>query len=146
MSGQIESVLSQTRVFPVPQAFERQARISGLQQYEALCAEAEHDHAGFWARLAREHLLWEKPFTRSLDAADAPFYKWFDDGELNVSYNCLDRHLGTATEHKTAIIFEADDGTVTRVSYRSLYERVCQFANGLRALGYKKGALSARSC
>ncbi len=138
-SGPIESVLSETRVFPVPAAFASQATLAGLKPYEELCAEAEGDHSGFWARLAREHLVWHKPFTRSLDDSAAPFYKWFEDGELNVSYNCLDRHLGTPTEHKTAVLFEADDGTVTRVTYRELHGRVCQFANGLRALGYKKG-------
>ncbi|NCX43135.1 MAG: acetate--CoA ligase, partial [Betaproteobacteria bacterium] len=76
---------------------------------------------------------------QTLDQSNKPFYRWFYDGELNVSYNCLDRHLGTPTEHKTAIIFEADDGSVSTVSYRQLYERVCRFANGLRALGHGLG-------
>ena len=62
--------------------------------------------------LAREQVLWKTPFTRALDDSNAPFFRWFDDGTLNVSHNCLDRHLGTATEDKTAIVFEADDGTV----------------------------------
>jgi acetyl-CoA synthetase len=110
-----------------------------MAQYQALCAEAERDHAGFWARLAREQIQWHKPFTRTLDDSDAPFFKWFEDGELNVSYNCLDRHLGTPVENKTAIIFEADDGTVTSITYKALHKRVCQFANGLKSLGYKKG-------
>ena len=139
MAGQIETVMQETRVFPPPEAFMRQATISGMAQYEALCEEAERDHAGFWARLAREHVLWHKPFTRSLDDSSAPFFKWFEDGELNVSYNCLDRHLGTPVEHKVAIRFEADDGTVTPVTYRELYHQVCRFANGLKALGYRKG-------
>ncbi|MBX3592762.1 MAG: acetate--CoA ligase, partial [Burkholderiaceae bacterium] len=97
------------------------------------------DHAGFWGRLAREHLVWHKPFSRALDDSNAPFFKWFADGELNVSYNCLDRHLGTPVENKTAIIFEADDGTVTRVTYRELHQRVSRFANAIKALGYKRG-------
>jgi len=139
MAGEIESVLEESRVFPPPEAFVRQATIAGMEQYEAMCADAARDHAGFWARLAREQVLWHKPFTRALDASNAPFYKWFDDGELNVSYNCLDRHLGTPVEHKTAILFEADDGTSTAVTYRELYHQVCRFANGLKALGYKKG-------
>ncbi|MEN9315881.1 MAG: Acetyl-coenzyme synthetase, partial [Pseudomonadota bacterium] len=84
MSSQITSVLTESRLFPPPEAFERQATVSGRAQYEALCAEAEADHAGFWARLAREQLLWKKPFTRSLDDSNAPFFKWFEDGELNV--------------------------------------------------------------
>ncbi len=121
MAGEIESVLEETRVFAPPEAFVRQATIAGMDQYTALCAEAARDHAGFWARLAREQVLWHKPFTRALDESNAPFFKWFDDGELNVSYNCLDRHLGTPVEHKTAILFEADDGTSTAVTYRDLY-------------------------
>jgi acetyl-CoA synthetase len=139
MAGEIESVLEETRVFAPPEGFVRQATIAGMDQYTALCAEAARDHAGFWARLAREQVLWHKPFTRALDESNAPFFKWFDDGELNVSYNCLDRHLGTPVEHKTAILFEADDGTSTAVTYRDLYHQVCRFANGLKALGYKKG-------
>jgi acetyl-CoA synthetase len=110
-----------------------------MAQYRALCEEAERDHAGFWGRLAREQVLWHKPFTRALNDAEAPFYKWFDDGELNVSYNCLDRHLGTPTENKTALVFEADDGSVTRVTYKELHARVCRFANALKALGHQKG-------
>ncbi len=139
MSARIESVLVENRIFPPPESFVRQATISGMAQYQALCDEAERDHAGFWARQAREQIQWHKPFTRSLDDSDAPFFKWFDDGELNVSYNCLDRHLGTPVENKTAIIFEADDGTVTTITYKALHKRVCQFANGLKSLGYKKG-------
>ncbi len=139
MSGQIESVLQEGRLFPPPEAFRRQATVSGMEQYEALCAEAAADHEGFWARLAREHLSWHKPFTRALDASGAPFFKWFADGELNVSHNCLDRHLGTPVENKTAIVFEADDGAVTQVTYRELHQRVSRFANGLKALGYQCG-------
>ena len=139
MSAQIESVLQEARLFPAPEAFRKQATISGMEQYEALCAEAAKDHAGFWGRLAREHLVWHKPFSRALDDSNAPFFKWFADGELNVSYNCLDRHLGTPVENKTAIVFEADDGTVTRITYRELHQRVSRFANAIKALGYKRG-------
>ena len=138
-SSAIESLLVENRVFPPADAVVKGARISGMAAYHALCAEAEHDFEGFWARLAREHLIWSKPFTRTLDESAAPFYKWFDDGELNASANCLDRHMGTPTEHKTAVIFEADDGTVTRTSYRELLTRVSQFANALKAHGVCKG-------
>ncbi len=139
MSAGIESVLRESREFPPSDAFREQANVSGMQAYQELRASAERDHAGFWADLARDNVLWHKPFTRSLDESNAPFYKWFEDGELNVSYNCVDRHLGTPVEHKTAIIFEADDGTVTKVTYRELYHRVCRFANALSARGHKKG-------
>ncbi len=134
----IQSVLHENRVFNPSDAFVKQANVSGMAAYKAMCADAEKDYAGFWANLARETLLWHKPFTKTLDESKAPFYKWFEDGELNVSYNCLDKHLATQPE-KTAIIFEADDGTVTKINYRELHARVCQFANGLKSRGIKKG-------
>ncbi len=134
----IESVLHETRVFPPSEAFQAQANVSGIASYNALCAQAEQDYEGFWAGLAREHIEWKKPFTQVLDESKAPFYRWFHDGEMNVSYNCLDKHLA-AQGDKTAIIFEADDGKVSRVSYRELHQRVCQFANGLKSLGIVKG-------
>ncbi len=134
----IESILHENRVFEPAQEFVEQANISGMAAYQALCEEAEDDYEGFWARQARDNLIWQKPFTNVLDQSDAPFFKWFDDGELNVSYNCLDRHLNTQP-NKIAIIFEADDGTVTKITYKQLYHKVCQFANGLKSLGIKPG-------
>src|SRR5690606_9399713 len=112
---------------------------SGMEAYQALCREAENDFEGFWARLARENLQWTRPFTKVLDESKAPFYKWFEDGELNASANCLDRHVGTPVENKTAIVFEADDGTVTRVTFKELLARVNRFANALKAQGGRKG-------
>jgi acetyl-CoA synthetase len=138
MSANIESVLNETRVFKPADAFVKQANISGMAAYEAMCKEAERDFEGFWAKLAREHVLWSKPFTRTLDESNAPFFKWFYDGELNASYNCLDRHLKTQPD-KVAIIFEADDGKVTKITYQQLYHKVCQLANALKAHGVKKG-------
>ena len=127
----IESVLNESRVFDPPANLVAQANVSGMAAYQALCDEATQDFEGFWARLAREHLRWHKPFTKVLDESQAPFFRWFHDGELNASYNCLDRHLGTQPD-KVAIIFEADDGAVTKITYKQLYHRVCQFANGLK--------------
>ena len=138
-SSAIESVLVENRVFDPPAAAVRGARIAGMAAYQALCDEAERDPQAFWARLARENLAWTKPFTRVLDESKAPFYRWFDDGQLNVSANCLDRHMGTPVEGKTAIVFEADDGTVTHVTYKQLLARVAQFANALKAQGIAKG-------
>jgi acetyl-CoA synthetase len=138
-SSAIESVLVENRVFPPSEAVQKNACISGMPAYEALCAEAQKDYEGYWARLARENVVWSKPFTQVLDESNPPFYRWFADGELNASANCLDKHMGTAVEHKTAIIFEADDGQVTKVTYRELLQRVAQFANGLKSLGIQKG-------
>jgi len=134
----IESVLQETRVFPPPAELQKSANIPGMAAYEAMVAEAREDFEGFWAKHARNELLWSKPFTRTLDESNAPFFKWFDDGELNASYNCLDRHLKTQPD-KVAIIFEADDGKVTKVTYKELYHRVCQFANALKAQGIRTG-------
>ncbi|CAN7386608.1 acetate--CoA ligase [Variovorax paradoxus] len=138
-SKNIESVLVENRVFPPDARASAGARIAGMAAYEALCREAEQDFEGFWSRLARENLSWTQPFSRTLDESKAPFYEWFGDGELNASANCLDRHIGTPVEHKTAIVFEADDGAVTRVSYKELLARVSQFANALKAAGIGKG-------
>ena len=135
----IESVLVENRVFPPPAGFAAKARIAGMEQYQALCAEAERDYEGYWARLARENVVWTKPFTEVLDESNAPFYRWFADGELNASANCLDKHMGTPVENKTAIIFESDDGHVTKVTYRELLARVSQFANALKSQGVQKG-------
>ena len=135
----IESVSREHRLFNPPAALASQANISGMPAYLALCAEAERDYTGFWGRLARENLAWHKPFTAVLDESKAPFYRWFHDGELNASYNCLDRNLANGNADKTAIIFEADDGSSTTITYRALHKRVCRFANALRAKGVKKG-------
>src|SRR6266581_210643 len=136
--AKIESVAHENRVFPPPPGFISQANV-GKAEFDRLNAAAAADFPGFWAKLARDELLWHKPFTKSLDESNAPFYKWFEDGQLNVSYNCLDRNLENGNADKVAIIFEADDGAVTRVTYEDLYHRVCRFANGLKSLGIKKG-------
>lgn len=130
---------TESRIFAPPAAFVEKAAVSGMAAYKALCDEAERDYEGFWARLAREHVEWQTPFTRTLNEDNAPFYKWFEDGKLNVSYNCLDRNIKNGLGDKTAIIFEADDGEVTRVSYQQLHDKVCKIANGLKARGIKKG-------
>jgi acetyl-CoA synthetase len=110
-----------------------------MDAYKKLCAEAEKDYDGFWGRLAKENIYWKKPFTKVLDESKAPFYKWFEDGTTNASYNCLDRQIEAGLGDKTAIIFEADDGTVTKVTYKEMLERVCKMANALRKLGIKSG-------
>jgi acetyl-CoA synthetase len=134
----IESVAHENRVFQPSPAFVAQANVNQTE-FDRLNAAAASDFSGFWGRLARDTLLWHKPFTKVLDESAAPFYKWFEDGEINVSYNCLERNLQSGNANKTAIIFEADDGKVTRVSYQELYHRVCRLANGLKSRGIKKG-------
>ncbi|CAN7744951.1 acetate--CoA ligase [Variovorax sp. LjRoot84] len=117
----------------------KDAHVCGMAAYDKLVAEAEADYSGYWSRLAREFLHWRTPFTQGLDDSQAPFFTWFEDGTLNVSYNCLDRHVERGLGDKTAIIFEADDGQVMRASYRELLARTCRMANALKALGVRKG-------
>ncbi|HWK82442.1 MAG TPA: AMP-binding protein, partial [Caldimonas sp.] len=126
-------------VYEPPERVVKNAWVSGMDAYRKLCAEAERDPDAFWGRLGRELISWRTPFTRVLDADKAPFFKWFDDGTLNASYNCLDRNVEAGLGDKTAIIFEADDGSVTRVSYRELLERTCRLANAMKARGVVKG-------
>ncbi|GAB4181476.1 MAG: acetate--CoA ligase [Rhodocyclaceae bacterium] len=133
--AEISSVMHESRMFPPPEDFARKAAVSGMDAYKALRDEAERDFTGYWGRLAREHVVWKKPFTQVLDESNAPFYKWFADGTLNVSYNCLEVPIERGNGDKTAIIFEADDGEVTKVTYRELLARVCEFANALKAAG-----------
>jgi acetyl-CoA synthetase len=138
-NSNIESTLVENRVFPPSLAAVKAARISGMPAYNAMCAEANKDFEGFWAKLARDNLSWKKPFTEVLNESNAPFYTWFADGHLNASYNCLDRHLGTPTENKKAIIFEGDDGSIVNVTYKELHAKVSQFASALKAMGVQKG-------
>ncbi len=134
----LESILTENRVFPPNPAFSAQARIGSKAAYDALVAEAAADYEGFWAQRAREFVSWDTPFTTALDASRAPHYRWFADGKLNASVNCLDRHL-PAKADKTAIIAEADDGSVRTISYQQLHDEVARLANGLKSLGITQG-------
>ena len=133
----IESVLIEQRTFPPSPEFTARARIKP-RDLEALRKRAADDHVGFWADLASQELSWHRPFTVALDEARAPNYRWFTDGRLNASWNCLDVHLNERG-HKTAIIFEGEPGDVRRLSYRELHADVCRFANALKAQGIAKG-------
>ncbi|MCM0609983.1 MAG: acetate--CoA ligase [Ideonella sp. WA131b] len=134
-----DNAATELKTHQPPAALVAAARVSGMAAYQKLCDEAAADYAGYWARLAREFVSWKTPFTKVLDESNAPFFKWFEDGTLNVSHNCLDRNVERGLGDKTAIIFEADDGTVTKVTYAQLLAKVGQFANVLKARGVKKG-------
>ncbi len=133
----IQSVLHEERRFTPPAAFARAARIKPAD-LEALHRRAAEDHVGFWADLARRELTWRRPFTVDFDDSRAPNFRWFTDGELNVSVNCLDVNLD-ARGHKTAIVFEGEKGDVRRLSYRELHAEVSRMGNALRAQGIRKG-------
>ncbi len=126
------------RLFKPSEEISKNAHISSFDHYKALCKKANENYEEFWADLANELLIWNKPFTKILNEDNAPFYKWFEDGKLNASHNCLDRHLKTQPD-KPALIFEADDGSNKVVTFRELYEQVCQLANGLKKLNLGTG-------
>jgi acetyl-CoA synthetase len=136
-SKDIQSVLIENRKFEAPAEFTAKARIKP-SDLEALYKHAAEDHTGFWETQARYHINWHKPFTTTLDDSNAPHYRWFTDGEMNVSWNCIDKHLENNAD-KTAIIFEGEQGDTRYISYQELHDEVCQFANGLKARGINKG-------
>ncbi|MHB1585932.1 MAG: acetate--CoA ligase [Acidiferrobacteraceae bacterium] len=134
----IESTLQEHRTFAPSQEFSSRARIQSIEAYDALCQEAADNYEAFWGRRARAELEWQRPFSRILNEEHAPHYSWFEDGTLNVSVNCLDRHLATRGNH-TAIIFEGEPGDVRRLTYRELHAEVSRFGNALRNLGVRAG-------
>jgi acetyl-CoA synthetase len=133
----IKSVLVEERLFEPSSEFTARARLKP-EDVETLRAEAASNYKGFWARQAQKELRWHKPFSVTLDESKAPNYRWFTDGELNVSWNCLDVHL-EERGHKTAITFVGEPGDVRHVSYRELHADVCRFANALTELGTRPG-------
>jgi acetyl-CoA synthetase len=133
----IQSVLHEDRVFPPSAEFKKHATLQP-KDLAALHKKAAEDYVGFWADLAVSEIHWHRAFSVPLDDTDAPNYRWFSDGQLNVSYNCLDVHLGTAAD-KVAIIFEGEPGDVRKLTYAELHEEVCRFANALKANGVNKG-------
>ncbi|HZP44913.1 MAG TPA: acetate--CoA ligase [Candidatus Binataceae bacterium] len=133
----IESILREARKFPPPAEFVSKAAVKGLAEYEALCRRAEQDPEGFWGECARE-LAWFKPFDKVLDW-QFPFAKWFVGGQLNASYNCIDRHLQGPRRNKAALIWEGEPGDSRILTYQMLAQEVARCANALKELGIGKG-------
>ena len=136
--SQIESVLHEKRLFAPSESFVRAANVSGRAGYDALVAEADKDRLGFWKKLAEAEIQWMKPFSVVHDGQNAPHHKWFADGALNISANCLDRHL-PARANQPAILFESDEGQSETITYADLHQRVCKFANALKSMGVGRG-------
>ena len=134
----IESINHEGRIFNPSDETVNTANVSGMDSYKVICNKFTKNYEESWGELARELLLWEKPFTKILNEDKAPFYKWFEDGKINASYNCLDRHL-KKQPNKIAFIFEGDDGLVKTITYKDLYHKVCEFANGLKTLSLDVG-------
>src|SRR3984957_2815264 len=133
----IQSVLQEDRVFPTSAQFRKHAALKA-RELQAMYVSAEQDYVGCWADLARAQIEWHRPFTVPLDDTDAPNYRWFADGQMNVSHNCLDVHLATAAD-KVAIVFEGEPGDVRKLTYGELHAEVCRCANALKATGIEKG-------
>ncbi len=133
----IESVLHENRHFPPSPDFAQQARIPNWETYQQLCQEAEQDPEGFWGRLAQQELEWFHPWDSVLQW-DPPQAQWFVNGQLNISHNCLDRHLATKGD-KPALIWAGEPGDSRVLTYRELHREVCQMANALKQLGVQRG-------
>lgn len=134
MTENIDNLLHEERRFPAPPAFAAQANAQA-----SLAAEAKPDRLAFWADQARSLVSWGTPFTRTLDWSQAPVAKWFDDGRLNVAYNCLDRHVEAGHGDRVAIYWEGEPGDTRTISYAELTEEVKRAANALAALGVGAG-------
>ena len=137
MSEAITTILDETRIFNPPQG--HRGHIASMQEYEAIRAQFESDSDSTWRDLAREHLRWQQPFTRVLNSEHAPFFRWFEDGKLNLSENCLDRHVQAGLGERTAIIWESEAGEVRNYSYKQLLHEVCRAANAMKEIGIKAG-------
>ncbi|GBE03540.1 acetyl-coenzyme A synthetase [bacterium BMS3Abin09] len=125
--------------FPPPKAFSKNAIISSEKEYKRMYKRSVEDPKGFWGDMAGEHLDWFKKWNSVVQREFKKPVKWFNGGKLNVSYNCLDRHLTTHRKNKAAIIWEAEDGTSKTYTYQELHRHVCRFANLLKKSGVKKG-------
>ena len=134
----IESTLKEERLFPPPSEFAQKAHIKSFADYQKLYDYAKNEPERFWAQLAETELHWFRKWDKVLDW-QPPFAKWFVGGKLNVSYNCLDRHLKSEKRDKTALIWEGEPGDVRTFTYAQLHEEVCRMANVLKKLGVKKG-------
>ena len=131
----IESILKENRQFSPSESFSNNANIK-KHELDELRRHAEKDYEGYWAKLAQDNLHWFKDFSTVLDDKKAPNYQWFADGEINVSYNCLDLNT-QKSPNKIAIIFESENGETKTITYQELLDEVCKFSNGLLDLGVK---------
>ncbi|WNZ48656.1 acetate--CoA ligase [Leptolyngbya boryana CZ1] len=135
----IESILQEERLFPPTAEFSGQARIKSLEEYKSLYDRAKADPLKFWSELAEQELHWFQKWDTVLDWSNPPFAKWFVNGKINLSYNCLDRHLDSDRRNKPAIVWEGEPGDSKTLTYAELHQEVCKFANVLKSLGVKKG-------
>ncbi|MEW6715778.1 MAG: acetyl-coenzyme A synthetase N-terminal domain-containing protein, partial [Nitrospirota bacterium] len=136
----IQVLMSEKRTFPPSEEFSKKAHICSIEEYEKIYKRSVEDMEGFWADIAQKNISWYKKWDKVLEYDfRKPDIKWFIGGKLNASYNCLDRHITTATRNKAAIIWEADDGSYKTYTYQQLYREVNRFANVLKKNGVSRG-------
>jgi len=139
----IESILKEKRTFAPSSQFSERACIKSWEQYRELYNKSVQDPVKFWEELAEQELHWFQKWDQVLDWTNPPFAKWFVNGKINISYNCLDRHLTTPRRNKAAIIWEGEPGDSRTLTYAQLHREVCQCANVMKQLGVKKGDVVA---
>ncbi len=139
-AGKIDVLMTEKRIFPPPKEFSERAHIKSMKEYEEIYRRSIEDPEGFWAEMAEKNLTWFKKWDRVLEwSFEKPEIKWFINGKLNASYNCLDRFINTPTRNKAAIIWEMDSGSYRTYTYQQLYYEVNRFSNVLKKHGIKKG-------
>ena len=137
----INNILEENRLFPPPREFSQNANIKSLKELQILKKEFKDNPIKFWEHYANLEIDWFQPFSTVLDQSNAPFFEWFKEGKLNITYNCLDRHIKNGLGGKTAVIWEGEPGDHKKFTYDQLLKEVCKAANALRSLGVKKGDL-----
>ncbi len=137
----INNILEEKRIFPPSKKFTENSNISTQEELLSLKKQASDNPIQFWESFAKSELDWFEPFETVLDNENAPFFKWFKEGKLNITYNCLDRHIKRGLGGKTALIWEGEPGDSKKYTYEELLKEVCKAANALKAIGVKKGDL-----
>ena len=137
----INNILEEKRIFPPSKKFAENSNISTQEELLSLKKQASDNPIQFWESFAKSELDWFEPFQTVLDNENAPFFEWFKEGKLNITYNCLDRHIKRGLGGKTALIWEGEPGDSKKYTYKELLKEVCKAANALKAIGVKKGDL-----
>ena len=137
----INNILEEKRIFPPSKKFAENSNISTQEELLSLKKQASDNPIQFWESFAKSELDWFEPFQTVLDSDNAPFFKWFKEGKLNITYNCLDRHIIRGLGGKTALIWEGEPGDSKKYTYEELLKEVCKASNALKSIGVKKGDL-----
>ena len=137
----INNILEESRIFPPSKKFSENSNIRSQKEFLSLKKQALDNPIEFWESFAKSEVDWFEPFQTVLDSDNAPFYKWFKEGKINITYNCLDRHIKKGLGSKTALIWEGEPGDSAKYTYEELLKEVCKAANALKEIGVKKGDL-----